>query len=118
MKCELLCTTSSERCDGCTSYRNTLRATSSKQAKRTASHSQPSSSTNYRFLSKDELKDRLRATHTLQRNTHKKLERLRDKIVVSVEKNGVDIDEETHNDLLKVVEKCNDSTKSPSIDCM
>ena len=87
---------------------NTLRATSSKQAKRTASHSQPSSSRNYRFLSKDELKDRLRATHTLQRNTHKKLERLRDKIVVSVEKNGVDIDEETHNDLLKVVEKCNE----------
>ena len=54
-------------------------------------------------MSKDELKDRLHATHTLQQNTHKKLERLRDKIVESVEKNGV-----AHNDLLKVVEKCNE----------
>ena len=105
VKCELLCTTSSERCAGCTSYRNTLRATSSKHAKKTASHSYPSSSANYRFLSKDELKDRLRATHTLQRNTHKKLERLRAKIVESVEKSGVDVDEETHDDLLNIVEK-------------
>lgn len=106
-KCELLCTTSSERCAGCTSYRDTLRATSSKQAKQsTASRSHPSSSTNYRFLSKDELKDRLSATHTLQRSTHKKLERLKEKIVESLEKNGVDVDEETHDDLLKVMEKC------------
>ena len=84
-----------------------LRATSSKQAKRTevASCSDPSSSTKYLFLSKNELKDRLRAIHTLQYNTHKKLERLKEKFVESLEKNGVDVDEETHDDLLKVMEK-------------
>ena len=40
--------------------------------------------------------------------THKKPERLRDKIVESVEKNGVDVEEETHNDLLTVWEKCSE----------
>ena len=85
-----------------------LRATSSKQAKRTvvASRSDPSGSTNYQFLSKSKLKDRLRAIHTLQCNTHKKLERLKEKFVESREKNGVDVDEETHDDLLNVMEKC------------
>ena len=101
-KCELLCNTSSERCAGCTSYRDTLRATASKRAKATTTHSHPSSSANYRFLSKDELTDRLRATHNLQRNTFKKLERLKAKVVESIETSGVDVDEDTHSDLLKV----------------
>ena len=83
-----------------------MRASTSKQAKRNTSHSHPSSSTNYRFLSKDELTDRLRATHTLQRNTQQKLERLRERIVETVEKNGVEVDEETNDDLLKVMETC------------
>lgn len=101
-KCELLCNTSSERCAVCTSYRDTLCATVSKRAKATASHTHPSSSANYRFLSKDELTDRVRANHNLQRNTYKKLERLKAKVVESIETSGVDVDEDTHSDLRKV----------------
>lgn len=105
-RCELLSITSSEHCRECTSYRDTLRASCSKQAHQTTTRSDPSSCVNYRYLSETELRERLRATHNLQRNTQKKLERLKAKIVQSVEKNGVDLDADSHDDILKMVEEC------------
>lgn len=44
--------------------------------------------------------------HDLQRNTKKKLERLKAKFAQSVEKNGVDLDADCHDDILKMVEEC------------
>ena len=110
--CELLTNTSSERCMECIAYRNTLRASCSKQAHQNTPRSDPSSSVNYRYLSEAELKDRLRAMHDLQRNTQKKLERLKTKIAKSVERTGVNLDENSHNDLVKVVEECTEEALS------
>ena len=105
-KCELLTTSSTECCKECTSYRDTLRASCSKQAHQTTPRSDPNSCVNYRYLSESELRERLRATHDLQWNTQKKLERLKAEIVQSVEKNGVDLDTDSHGDILKMVEDC------------
>lgn len=105
-KCELLSTSSTERCKECTSYRDALRASCSKQAHQMTPRSDPNSCVNYRYLSESELRERLRATHDLQRNTQKKLERLKAKIVRLVKKNGVDLDADSHDDILKMVEDC------------
>ena len=83
-RCALLNNTSTERCKECTSYRGTLRAWCSKQARQTTPRSDPSSCVNYRYLSETELRERLRATHKLQQNTQKKLERLKGKVAQSV----------------------------------
>ena len=65
--------------------------------------SDPSSSVNYRYLSEIELRDRLRVTHNSHRNTKKKLERLSIKIDQSVQKSGVELDPDSHSDILQVV---------------
>ena len=105
-KCELLSTSSTECCKECTSYRDTLHASCSKQAHQTTPRSDPNSCVKYRYLSESELRERLCATYDLQLNTQKKLERLKAKIMRSVEKNGVDFDADSHSDILKMVEDC------------
>ena len=105
-KCEVLSNSSTERCTECTSYQDTLRALCSKQAHQTTPRSDPTSSVNYRYLSETELRKRLHATRNLQRNTQKKLQRLKAKIAQSVEKNGVHLDADSHDDVLKMVEEC------------
>ena len=111
-KCELLTNSSSQRCRECTSYRDTLRALYSRQAHHKIPRSTPGSSVNYRYLSESELRERLRATHDLQRNTQKKLERLKTKITQSVEKSGVELDAPSHGDLVRVVEECTEAALS------
>ena len=104
--CELLCNSPTERCPECTLYRNNLRASCSKQTRQKAPRSNPSSCVNYRYLSEAEVRDRLRATHNLQRNTKKKLERFRARITKSVQKDGVVLHANSHSDILKMMEEC------------
>ena len=66
----------------------------------------------YRYLSKEDLKDRLHATHLLQRNTSKQLKRIKSKIAKSVDIDGVDLDIDSHNDILKIVEQCTERAVS------
>ena len=107
-KCELLCSPSVKRCTECTHYRKTLHTSCSKQSHQSALRSHPGSCVNYRFLSKDELNERLPEVHSLQHYTTKKLERLQSKIAASVEKNGVDLDKRSHEDIQKIMEQCSE----------
>lgn len=111
-KCKVLCGQFVERCDICTHYRKVLRATCSKQSHHTTPRCDPSSRVNYRFLSKNELQDRLHEVHSLQHNTSRKLQRLQARIAASTEKDGVDLDETSHADVTAIMEQCSETVTS------
>ena len=110
--CAVLCGPTVERCDECSRYRKTLRALCSKENHQDTPRSHPSSRVNYRFLSNDELKERLHEVHTLQRNTAKKLQWLQVKIAASVEKEVVDLDETSYADIKGIMEQCSEAVTS------
>ena len=68
-----------------------------------AQRTHPSSHTPYRSLSTSEKITRMHRLHSLQRNTHKQLERLKAKLAAAVERNGSPVDEQMHRDLTTIV---------------
>ena len=94
-----------DRCAKCCSYRNSLRALLSHEKRKhtSAERTHPSSHTPYRSLSTSEKITRLHRLHTLQRSTHKQLERLKAKLAAAVERNGSPVDEHMHKDLTTIV---------------
>ena len=94
-----------DRCAKCCSYRNSLRALLSHEKRKhtSAERTHPSSHTPYRSLSTSEKITRLHRLHTLQRSTHKQLERLKAKLATAVERNGSPVDEHMHKDLTTIV---------------
>ncbi len=64
----------------------------------------PSSHANYRYLKDAEKDSRLHNLHSLYRNTKSKLDRLRLKIGQATSESGVQLDEETHDDMVSMME--------------
>ncbi len=104
VKCELLCISPAERCAECTRYRKTLRANCSKQSRQITLRTESTSHVNHRYLTKDELKERLQEVHRRERTIVKKFERLSVKIAASIEKDGIDVDDVLHEDVKQVME--------------
>ena len=75
-------------------------------------HCDPSSHANYRWLSPDELKERLHNTQRLQQSTAKRLVWLRAKIAQSVKEYGVELDATSHNDVKAIMEQGADKALS------
>ena len=90
------------RCSECTHYRKAGRSKCSRQS---TPHTEQSSHVNYRYLTKDELKERLHELHTQERNTAKKCLRPSEKIAASV---GTNVDD----DVKQIMEQCSDDILS------
>ena len=83
------------RCLNCVKHRDKQR-----QSEELAS---PESHGNYRYLRDGEKDSRLHNTHSLYRNTKSKLDRLRVKIAQVTSDSGVQLDEETHADMVSMM---------------
>ena len=110
--CMLLAPESSagNHCHHCKLYRKTLFGllTHSQSGQRRHSDiSNPSSHTNYRFLSTSEKDERLQRLHHLHRYDQQKIARLRAALERTIEQRGVVVDDDLHQDLREIV-KCND----------
>ncbi len=112
VRCELLCISPAERCAECTRYRKTLRANCSKQSRQTTLRIESSSHVNHRYLTKDELKERLQEVHRRERTIAKKFKRLSVKIAASIEKDGINVDNVLHEDVKQVMEHYGDEILS------
>lgn len=98
---------SCERCPKCTRHRSSLLI----QSKR-LENSTPSKTTNYRFLSKQGLVDRVQLVHSQVKVMTKRNLRLKKKLETQFEENGMTVSEETHNDLATVIERNSDIVNS------
>ncbi|XP_064401712.1 uncharacterized protein LOC135347608 [Halichondria panicea] len=95
------------RCPKCTRHRSSLLI----QSKR-LENSTPSKKTNYRFLSKQGLVDRVQLVHSQVKVMTKRNLRLKKKLETQFEENGMTVSEETHNDLATVIERNSDIVDS------
>ncbi len=95
------------RCLKCTRHRSSLLI----QSKR-LENSTPSKKTNYRFLSKQGLVDRVQQAHSQVKVMTKRNLRLKKKLETQFEENGMSVSEETHNDLATVIERNSDIVDS------
>ena len=96
------------RCSDCNEYRQTLNRMLYR-LENCSSQSDPdctniSSLTNYHFLSSPEKVQRLKNLHAAYCAEHQKVIRLNQQIDKFLEKRGVEVDEEMHDYLLKVME--------------
>ena len=81
-----------------------------KSSAKDADKSDPSSHTNYRFLTTPEKVQRLHRLHRLHTTTrvqHQKISHLRSQIAQLVDERGIIVDEDLHNDLASVMESNN-----------
>ncbi len=90
-------------CASCIRNRATISRQLSRRSQATASHTSPSSHTNYRFLSRLQLVTRLVQTHHQLGLSSKQLERLKEEIADAVTSKGVHVDEEMHKGLQQIM---------------
>ena len=106
--CELLLKSSysSTRCPKCEGHRKSLHAMLSRKAKESPSdQASPSSHSNFRYLSSPVKVDRLSRTHASLRQAKQHVERLKKKIEVLNEVQGVTMDSVTHDDLQAIAKE-------------
>lgn len=109
----LLPTTKSlKRCCFCESHRHTLRSLTYQMRNESADKTAPDSHVNYRHLSTPEKVHRLQRLHSELRSNVRKKERLREKLDMVVEEEGVTTDTEIHTEICAIM----DSNKSSIVD--
>jgi len=104
-KCEVLVSSTQERCSYCAKHRKCLTAMASRasHASQKDDRTNPSSHTNYVCLKNDEKDECLRRSHHENRMCKQRLRRLQDAIAQSAATEGIDLDEELHDDFLQLV---------------
>ena len=106
-ECEMLLERESvsDCCSACSEYQHSLCSLLSRErrAQPREDRTHPSSHVRYDVLSSPEKIERMHRLHALQRSTSKQLERLRTKLTEATQKEGVDIDEATQEDLANIV---------------
>ena len=100
---------SSSRCDRCTRHRSSLQIQAKRLQEATPSRSEPSSHTNYRYLSHSELILRLSQEHHQRQLISKQRERLKEKLELISQKVGVSVDQDLHDGLKEVMLKENEN---------
>ena len=108
--CQLLVLVSSagNRCDQCWVYRKTLFSLLTRHQRGQASHedrTDPTSHVNYRFLSTPKKEGRLQRLHQLRRFDQHKISRLRAALDHAIEKRGVVVDEDLHQDQKQIIQE-------------
>ncbi len=91
------------RCSNCIKNRATISRQLSRSVVSVASHTTPSSHTNYRFLNRTQLVSRLQQTHHQLRLSVKQIDRLKTKIADAVAQKGIQVDEELHSGLQQIM---------------
>lgn len=111
-----MCCIPTTRCAKCTLYRKSLRTFYSRHQQQQPhveeAPTTPSSHVNFRFLSPEQLRMRLRNVSAQKRTTAQALSRLRAKIQKSLQVCGVDVTESLHQDITTIMHEC--STKALS----
>ena len=93
-----------DRCDKCSTYRNTLnRAVARKE--RSTTEATPHSHTNYRYLSSPEKIVRLREIQHERRISQKRITRLTTKLAELTAEDGVPLDSDMSGDLKEIMEE-------------
>ena len=107
-QCEyLLSLDSSARCQECKRHGNTLRAQLSRQNSHQPapiSRTDPSSHVSYQCLTEEEKTERMRNLHKKLRQTQKQRDRLKVKLEEAVERQGVQVDADTNDDLCSIIQ--------------
>ena len=96
------------RCQTCVKYRSVLRSALSKltsQDQRTTTSCDPSSHTNYRYLSTPEKVERLKNLHDVVRSKERQIQYLKRKVDDIVQAEGIKVDEGLHKDLVTIMKK-------------
>ena len=103
--CEVLLPpdSSSSRCVRCTRHRSSLKIQAKRLQEVTQSRSEPSSHTNYHYLSRSELILRLSQEHHQRKVISKQHERLKEKVELLSQKVGVSVDRDLHNGLKEIM---------------
>ncbi len=105
-QCEyLLPPESPARCQVCKKHGNTLRAQLSRHNSHQAtpvSRTDPSSHVSYQSLTEEEKIERMRNLHEKLRQTQKQRDRLKAKLAEVVERQGVEVDSDTNDDLCNI----------------
>ena len=91
------------RCKQCTNFRATLRVRNNRLQRRTESRTEPSSSVPYCVLSKEEMQTRMKNLHCELRKIQKQRARQKQIVEAAVDKHGITLDEEIHNDLKQII---------------
>ena len=92
----------SGRCSACTKHRKTLNTMASRTSSDDKTH--PSSHTTYAALSDPEKAERLRRLHDENVRLKSQIARLKEKIIAAVNRDGITVDSELHDDLKEAVE--------------
>lgn len=100
-------------CMSCHQYMPTLRAMRSRSEKSASTSSTASGShTNYRYLGSDELKERLSNVQSEKRLAEKKLKRMKDKLCLKIEEEGVELSQEDCDELSEIFEEADREAKT------
>lgn len=99
---------SGSRCQYCKQYRSVLRSGLNRLLKQDQQRTQscdPSSHTNYRYLSTPEKIERMKNLHEVVRSKERLIQTLRKKIDHVIQEEGIEVDEAMHNDLVTIMKK-------------
>ena len=116
VNCHLICEDGKQRCSPCLEYRPTLRAMRSRSANKLRKEANstaavnPSSHTNYRYLSNEDLKKRLTNVQNERRVAEKRLKQLKDQLNAKIDEEGVDLAEEDIDDLSEIFAQADQET--------
>ena len=118
-KCELLMEKvggyQAKRCSQCDSHRKVLHILLSRQEKRALDgRTAHNSHANYRYLNTPEKVQRLHDMRSVQRRTETQLKQLRTQVNRIVQEEGVEVDEELHADLQKIMSESEEEVTSSS----
>ena len=115
-QCELLISAeeTTQRCNKCSTYRNTLYSMISRAKYSANDCTKPSSHTNYRFMSKSELSERLHNLHSQSRKDHLNICHLKERLEQFLDnKPSVTLDEELHQDIKAIMEENSTNVNLP-----
>ena len=112
INCEMFIHEGGNQCKTCSSYRPTLRALKHKTTIRNESAAVTSDShVNYKHLTSVQKLKRLKSIKRKYNNTTKKLAYIRNKIKYLIKKDGITLDESTHDDLRNTLLEKNTAIK-------
>ncbi len=99
-KCFVLIRKEVSRCPSCQKYRSNLRALRSKCQKLSDStKTDQNSHTNYRYLDKNELQQRLKNVQIARKTAERKVLRMNEKLKMLIDEEGIDLEEEDGTDM-------------------
>ena len=104
VNCEVLISRGSKRCSYCKNHRKSLCAMACRDLK--DERTDPSSHTNYGYLTSAEKNERMSRLHQENRKLNAKVTQLQEKLSAITERDGITLSDELHNDMKKMASAC------------